>query len=133
MSNIIVSVDFDSTLSKKNVQEYVKELLERGIEVWIVTSRYDDLHLHKYDNPSYDNTDIFAVADELGIPRWKIRFTCMDWKCEYLLNTKVLWHLDDDEKELYHLKNSGAKTVGIQVESGSWKNKCERLIRNFFK
>jgi len=130
MDKIVVTFDFDKTLSKKHVQEYVKELLQMDIDVWIVTSRYDDLHTHNYDNSDYNNSDIFAVADELNIPRWKIRFTCMEWKFEYLLGTNAIWHLDDNQTELYKLNTSGAKTIGIQVNSGSWKNKCNRLIMN---
>lgn len=34
-----VSFDFDDTLSKPKVQEYAKELINRGIEVYIVTAR----------------------------------------------------------------------------------------------
>ena len=37
-----VSFDFDSTLSRKDVQSFAKELVDRGLEVWIVTSRFDD-------------------------------------------------------------------------------------------
>ena len=37
-----VSFDWDGTLEIMHVQEYAKELIERGIEVWIVTSRFSD-------------------------------------------------------------------------------------------
>ena len=37
-----VGFDFDSTLSRKDVQEFAKELVNDGHEVWIVTSRFDD-------------------------------------------------------------------------------------------
>ena len=37
-----VSFDFDGTLSRKDVQEYAKSLVNSGLEVWIVTSRFDD-------------------------------------------------------------------------------------------
>ena len=36
-----VSFDMDSTLDIPSIQEYAKMLVEKGIEVWIVTSRYD--------------------------------------------------------------------------------------------
>ena len=123
----VVTVDYDSTLSRRDVQEYVKELINRGIEVWVVTSRYDDLHKHKY-NFVADNNDLWAIVDELGIPRWKVRFCNMDDKANYLMNTNTIWHLDDDHIELMHIRNARIKTVGIQVESGSWKSKCERLL-----
>lgn len=34
-----VSFDFDGTLEPPIVQQYAKELIEKGIEVWVVTSR----------------------------------------------------------------------------------------------
>jgi len=37
-----VSFDFDSTLSRKDVQDFAKKLVSEGYEVWIVTSRFDD-------------------------------------------------------------------------------------------
>jgi len=43
-----VSFDFDGTLEQKEVQEYAKQLLEEGIEVWVVTTRWDENHKHKY-------------------------------------------------------------------------------------
>lgn len=124
---MIVTFDFDSTLSRKDVQEYCKELIDKGIDVWVVTSRYDELHKHKYPhNPT--NDDLYKVTDELGIPRWKIRFTCMRDKAEYLYGTNVLWHLDDDWVEL-NLINKETETKGISVVGGnSWKNKCNKLL-----
>jgi len=44
MDKKIVTFDFDATLSRPDVQEYAKELIEKGIDVWVVTARYDDLH-----------------------------------------------------------------------------------------
>jgi len=124
--------DYDGTLSRPDVQEYAKQLVDRGIDVWVVTSRYDELHIHGYegqiDPSNWNNDDIWAVVDRIGIPRWKVHFTNMEWKSEYLMGTNVIWHLDDNPKELFMIKNSGIKTIGIQVVAGSWKRKCERLL-----
>jgi hypothetical protein len=130
--SLIVSFDFDSTLSRKDVQEYAKELLERGIDVWVVTSRYDELHKHRYPhNPT--NNDLWLVIDELNIPRWKVRFTCMESKFLYLMHTKTVWHLDDDTFELYEMRSNKCQTVGISVNSGNWKQKCERYLQRSVK
>lgn len=127
MQKNIVSFDFDSTLSRKDVQEYAKQLIERGIDVWVVTSRYDELHKHRYPhNPT--NDDLWEVVDELNIPRWKVRFTCMESKSLYLLYTDVIWHLDDDSVELAEIRYNKCTTVAISVKSSSWKQKCERYI-----
>jgi hypothetical protein len=122
--------DYDGTLSEKKVQKYAKKLLERGIDVWVVTRRHDDLYLHHNENESYDNTDLFAVVDELGIPRWKVKFTCMNWKAEYLHPTNVIWHLDDDDNELVRINNPNVKIVGIDVKLPNWMEECEKLINN---
>ena len=127
-----VTFDFDSTLSRSDVQEYAMELLARGVDVWVVTSRYDNLHLHKYEGrleeKHWDNSDLWAVVDKVGIPRWKVCFTNMEWKSEFLLGTNVIWHLDDDHQELSHIRKYAGKTLGIQVVAGGWKRKCERLL-----
>ncbi len=126
MDKKIVTFDFDSTLSRTDVQDYAKSLISKGIDVWVLTSRYDELHKHKYkDNPTLD--DLYEVTDRLGIPRWKIRFTCMRDKAEYLFGTNVIWHLDDDFIEL-NLINKETKTIGVSVVGGNYKQKCSRML-----
>jgi hypothetical protein len=122
-----VSFDFDKTLSRLDVQEYAKELIAKGVDVWIVTSRYDELHKHRYPNNPTLN-DLWEVADLVGIPRHKVRFTCMESKALYLLYTNIIWHLDDDIVELRDMQYQKCKTVGINVGSSNWKKKCNRLL-----
>lgn len=127
-----VSFDFDGTLEQKEVQDYAKQLLEEGIEVWVVTTRWDENHKHKYPmNATLD--DLWEVVDRLGIPRWRVRFTCMEWKFTYLKGTEFIWHLDDNEDEYYKARQNCGKdcTVPmINVTSYYWKDKCEELLRN---
>jgi uncharacterized HAD superfamily protein len=122
----IVTFDFDRTLSRKDVQDYACSLLSKGIEIWVLTSRYDDLHRHKYLHKG-TNDDIYSVVDELGIPRDKIRFTCMRHKYEYLEGTNVILHLDDDYIEL-NMINKFTSTKGISVINSSYKQKCNKLL-----
>ena len=89
-----ISFDFDGTLEHEDVQEYAAELIGRGIEVWVVTTRWDENHKHKYPMNATLN-DLWEVVDRLGIPRWHVRFTCMEWKATYLKGTNFVWHLDD--------------------------------------
>ena len=56
-----VSFDFDSTLSRKDVQKFAKELIDKGIDVHIVTSRSSFKQL---DEEGY-NDDLYEVADNL--------------------------------------------------------------------
>ena len=48
VSGCLVTFDFDGTLSRNDVQEYALELMSKGVDVWVVTSRYDELHKHRY-------------------------------------------------------------------------------------
>lgn len=137
-----VSFDFDGTLERLDVQEYAASLIKRGIEVWIVTTRYDANHDHKwadkfpdqewadiYTNHDGDpNHHVWGVAEKLGIPRHHVRFTCMEWKYKYLDGTKFVWHLDDNPEEFTQAKANSCNVPMIQVESSTWKNKCERFI-----
>lgn len=122
-----VSFDFDGTLEFDNVQQYAKELIDRGIEVWVVTTRWDENHKHKYPtNATLD--DLWEVVDRLGIPRWHVRFTCMEWKATYLKGTNFVWHLDDNEEEVDQAKKAKLDIPIIDVFSSDWKEQCEDLL-----
>ena len=128
-----VSIDFDGTLERESVQTYARELVERGIEVWIVTSRFGDDERYKSFFQTtipvgLTNKDLFEIALELGIPKERVHFTDMDDKWPFLKYwDNFLWHLDDDWVENRDiLKNT--KTKAINSIGANWKSKCERLI-----
>ena len=119
-----VSFDFDGTLSRPDVQEYAKELIERGIEVIVITSRFDEESKSKHiysSNPT--NKDLYAITDSLGIKRENIYFTNMDDKVNYLHND-IAWHLDDDEYELWEIFNSDLNVDDIDVKDDDWRWMC---------
>ena len=62
-----ISFDFDGTLSRKSVQKYAKELIDRGFDCIVTTFRQKE-HI-----PPDSNDDLFAVAEKLGIN--EVRFT----------------------------------------------------------
>lgn len=121
-----VSFDFDGTLEYEEVQEYAKELIERGVDVWVVTTRWDENHKHRYShNATLD--DLWEVVDKLKIPRWKVRFTCMEWKYTYFNGTSILWHLDDNEDERDFAKRYHCN-VPIIIFNHNWKENCEKIL-----
>lgn len=128
----IVTFDYDHTISNRlEVQEYCKELIGRGLDVWIVTARYDDLQKHRYPtNPT--NECLYKILDEIGLPKHKVRFMCMESKHTYLEHTYVLWHLDDDTIELENI-NMYCKTIGIDVTKPNWKDECEKLLKDRYE
>lgn len=122
-----VSFDFDGTLSRPDVQEYARALIDDGIDVIITTSRYDENNKHLYPiNPT--NEDLYAVTDELGISREKINFMNMGLKADFLKDTDVIWHLDDDEVEVRELDALAHPIIGVSVNEDTWKDLCDTLI-----
>ena len=69
-----VSFDFDGTLSRKDVQNFAKSLVNTGYDVWIVTSRFDDESAMKknWHWIKGQNQNLFSVAEECGI---KLNYT----------------------------------------------------------
>lgn len=121
-----VSFDFDGTLALEIVQEYALELLDRGIDVWVVTSRYKAGNYPM--NPQFKNEDLFEITDKLNISRNKIVFTEWVDKWYYFKNEpNFKWHLDDYDIELLGI-NSYTKVKGIHVEDSNWKNDCEKYL-----
>lgn len=115
-----VSFDFDSTLSRGDVQTYCKDLINRGFEVWINTTRIE----------SRDNSEVFEVAERLGIPKERIVFTNMQDKYPFLKDKGYLFHLDDDWIEINHI-NRYTNVRGISCFGNTtWRSKCERIIYN---
>ena len=121
-----VSFDFDDTLDRESVQKYARGLIERGIEVWITTSR----HSNKENDFATDwNDDLFEVVDSLGIPRERIIYTEGADKYLYFENENFVWHLDDCWVT-NRLINKNTKTKAIShIGSGNWIGKCNRLIK----
>jgi len=124
-----VSFDFDGTLATPEVQEYALELINQGIEVWIVTARYDENHKHRYlPNPTLE--DLWEVADRLVIPRDRVRFMNMVPKHEYLHHSKFLWHLDDCDIEHENAIVAKCAVPYIHVHDPLWKEKCDWYLKH---
>jgi len=116
-----VTFDFDGTIDIDVVQEYAKSLIERGVEVWICTSRSES---GSDWSGWYDNNDVTNIAEKLGIKT--IIYTSMTDKWEKLENKNIIWHLDNDDYEI-EVMNENSNIEGILIENG-WKEKCEKLL-----
>ena len=111
-----ISIDFDGTLSRKDVQKFTKELIELGVDVWVCTFR----------TTAINNDDLYFVTDSLDIPRYKIIFTEMCNKSEFLDDSFIL-HLDDDYMVHYDLRTN-TKIKSIDVNKSAYKNKVKRIL-----
>ena len=120
-----VSFDFDNTLDRKDVQEYAQELINKGVDVWVTTSRFDEDNKHLYSaNPT--NEDMYQVTDRLNIIRDSIVFTNLEFKDVHLKDNFV-FHLDDDYWEVRFI-NERYKGIAIDVTKTDWKAKCNKLL-----
>lgn len=121
-----VSFDFDNTLEFQSIQNYAKKLIEEGIEVHIVTSRYEDLSKYSFE---CDHEDMFEVVNKLGIKKENIHFTNMEYKWRFFIkNPDFIWHLDDngEEIQLFHIHK--VKTKCIWSLSGNYEYDCNDLL-----
>lgn len=103
-----VSFDFDDTLTRGEVSEYAMELMAKGVEVWVVTSRHIG---HWYD--------VVDLCSKIGIPQHRILFTGGEKKYQAIEELGFIWHLDDDYEELELLPG-----VGVNVNNLEWKLHC---------
>ena len=126
-----ISFDFDSTLDREDVQEFAKQLVKDGHEIWITTSRFDtESSLKKgWWWIEKNNQKLYDVADECGISRDNIAFTSMIDKIKFLEEKDFLFHLDDDEVELELIQESDDNCIGVWVELKDWKETCINLIK----
>ena len=129
---IKVSFDFDSTLDRVDIQQYALDLISKGIEVWICTSRSKDPSGIKWivngNLTSPNNDDLYQVAEILDIPHERIIFTDHAMKSDVIKNIDFKWHLNDDYVELNEL-NSRTKIKGISCWGNTvWKYKCNKIL-----
>lgn len=120
-----VSFDFDGTLTNPVIQQYARELVIKGIDVFIVTGRYNELL--RVMNSDKTNDDLFDLADEIGIPHKHIIFTNRADKSYTLGGSGLVWHLDDDLNALNDI-NRYSDVKGVWIGDSEWKEKCEELI-----
>lgn len=138
MEKIKVSFDFDKTLGCKEVQEFAKSLIDMGVEVWIVTRRYDCIDKYSpleliqwgITNLVKEHQDLFDIAYELGIPTERIVFMNNKSKTEFFIeNQDFLWHLDDNYGELTEIIAT-TNIAGVHYSTlFDWELGCMNAIK----
>ena len=127
-----VSFDFDGTLARRDVQNYAKELVNRGLEVWIVTSRFSTESALKkgWHWIEKQNQELYDVAEKCGIKKENIKFTDQVDKIVFLKGKNFKFHLDDDEVELMLIFESDEKCIPLNVSHSDWREHCETVIES---
>ena len=121
-----VSFDFDGTLSRQEVQDYAKSLINKGINVFIVTARFNELRKGVYkQNPT--NDDLWEVCKKVGIPERNVIFCNMEDKSFYLMDSEVKFHLDDCWVTIKEI-NENTKVPAIDVMQPKWKEQCNEIL-----
>lgn len=122
-----VSFDFDNTITTPSIQNYAKQLVDRGIEVWIVTAR---MGFGKEPSKSW-NDDLFEIAEKIGIKKENIHFCCMKNKSDFLKDKGFVFHIDDDNIELSIIKRqTDVKPIQI-FNNRKWMLDCENALNNY--
>jgi len=111
-----ISFDFDSTLTEKPMQELCTKFLKLGADVFITTSRGTEM----YGGTKLDNSDVFQLADELGIPRENITFTNFQDKYKFVKDFDA--HFDDDDHEIFLINEYPYKCIGFLYEEKNKQN-----------
>jgi len=129
-----VSFDFDGTIEFRHIKEYAKELVERGLEVWIVTSRFGDQELYqKFFNTTINvaltNNDLWEVVEETGILKERVHFTNMKNKWEFIKDKGFLWHIDDDWIENKMIDDKTSTKSISSFGNPEWREQCEKIIK----
>lgn len=113
-----VSFDYDGTLALPYVEEFAKELVEKGYEVWIVTSRFEN------DETPNLNNDLWGTCKRVGIPKHNVKFTNFVDKIVFLKDKGFIFHLDDDLYELTAIMESKDSCKPLNVGHSDWKENC---------
>lgn len=111
--NIIISFDFDATLSLPSVQDIAKDLIEQGFNVIVTTTRHS----------KYLNQDLIKITDRLGIN--KIVYTNGEGKEFFMQDVDI--HIDNDESDLRNISRNTYTEV-INVTDKEWKTILYNLL-----
>jgi len=119
-----VSFDFDNTLSRSDVQDYAYELIAKGYDVHILTSREPE---DPYGIHFIDNSDLENIARRVGIPKENILYTSYCPKYWSLEDSGMLFHLDDCEVELGEIDRL-IDVPAINVNNYDWREHCDDVL-----
>lgn len=97
-----VSIDYDDTLETDRGKELAKKLIAEGKTVYIVTRRQQSA-----------SEEVYKVAEELGIPKSRVKFTNGSYKWETIKHYGIGTHYDNNAREI-ELINSKTTAKGIK-------------------
>ena len=121
-----ISFDFDGTLEYTDVQNVARDLIKRGYDVCILTTRFSDPSKYNFD-VTEAHQHLFDVAKELGID--EIHFTEYEYKYKTIDSFGIDIHIDDDYRDEVFVINKMCKAKAILYGYG-WLKELEDLIED---
>jgi hypothetical protein len=97
-----VSFDFDDTLSTAKGQDIALLLKSEGKTIYIITRRQQSM-----------SSEVYKVADKLGIPHSRVYFTNGKMKWEIIKRLNIGTHYDNNQDEI-DLINKNTQCKGIK-------------------
>ena len=82
-----------------------------------------------FEEDNAKNQKLFDVAQECGIKKENIQFTCMESKSVFLKNKGFIFHIDDDDIELMDIFESKDSCRAIHVDHFEWKETCQDILK----
>ena len=144
-----VGFDFDGTISEtdffgrpsadfKAVREFFLELQERGIDVRIITRRFEKGFKGIGIEERLEYQKAYEVADELGLDHDKVHFTNRQWKVDMIHELGIHLLVDDDQEDCFRVRQrfSIYNAVCINKEANNdvtWRYGAEAMIRFYLK
>ena len=116
-----VSIDYDDTLSTERGKQVAKNLLNKGVDLHIVTRRQETA-----------GDAVYKTAEELGIPRNKVHFTNGKYKWETIKRLGIVKHYDNNPKELEEIRKNlpNVKTVKFALDEFKSHSDYPESVKN---
>lgn len=97
-----ISFDFDDTISTDKGQELAIEKKSKGNVIYIITRRQSSM-----------SSEVYKVADKIGIPHSRVYFTNGKMKWETIKRLNIGTHYDNNQEEI-DLINQKTNCKGIK-------------------
>lgn len=122
-----ITVDFDGTLTRDDVQQYVEMLRSRNISATVITSRYGFTYKDK-DGLGYEqNKDLFDKIEGLGFSKDDVYFSNGGGKNRLIKLLKPVLHLENNGREIDEVM-MGSSITSVDVNKIGWQSEANYIL-----
>lgn len=124
---MLVTIDYDGTLTRSDVQDYLKRLRSGGFRPMVLTSRYGYIYKDR-DGFGYEqNRDLFDKVEGMGFKKEDVCFTNGGDKCGFIRSLRPLIHLDNDSSQVRRVMEETG-IVGVNVAREGWQSEADYIL-----